>query len=131
MLLLPLPPPPPPRACPHLRAQVLVLGALPPGAHLSALPARVGSGGRASAFGSSRSTSQQPFPPLRLFGVFQVLDSIAFLYSRVNINSEFRPPSVEFIFMPISQTGKHSKRVSWLTQVLSGGGTIWTMALLS
>lgn len=68
------------RALPHLRAQVLALGALPPGAHLSARSVMVGSGGRASAFGSSRCTSQEPFPPLRLFGVFQVLDSIAFLY---------------------------------------------------
>lgn len=48
---------------PHLRAQVLGLGALPPDAHRSALLARVGAGGRARVFGPSRYTFQEPFPP--------------------------------------------------------------------
>lgn len=48
---------------PHLRAQVLRLGALPPDAHRSALLARVGAGGRARVFGPSRCTFQEPFPP--------------------------------------------------------------------
>lgn len=98
---------------PHLRAQVLALGALSPDAHLSALPARVGSGGRARAFGPSRRTSQEPFPPLRLFGVFQVLDSIAFLYSQLTptLSSDHLPWNV--FLCPLHRRGNIQRELAY------------------
>lgn len=42
----------------------------------------------------------------------------------------FDPPSVGFIFMSTSRNEETFKE-SWLTQALSGGGTIWSRALPS
>lgn len=97
---------------PHLRAQVLALGALSPGAHLSALC--LGGIRRAgTCIWFFQGTSQEPFPPLRLFGVFQVLDSIAFLCSRLTptLSSDHLPWNV--FLCPLHRQGNIQRELAY------------------